>query len=72
MISDDSHITFGNSFQLSCIDAASIEALGMILTMDPGRQNLTLHSGSIKVARVYFQPSPNMQVRIDGNLCLIS
>jgi len=62
MISDESQMTFGTSFQLSCVDAASIEALGMILTLDPGRQTLTLHSGSVKVARVYFQPSPNIQV----------
>jgi hypothetical protein len=34
----------------------------MILTVDPGRQTLTLYSGRVKVARVHFQQSPNIQV----------
>lgn len=65
MVSDDKgnhQVTFGATFQLTCVDAASIDSLGMVVTLDPGRIALTLHSGAIQVARVYIQPSPNIQV----------
>ena len=55
-------LTFGATFQLSCVDAVAVEKLGMVVTIDSGRQTLTLHSGSVKVARVHFQTSSNIQV----------
>ena len=66
MASDDKDVpqqlTFGTTFQLSCVDAVAVEKLGMVATVDSGRQTLTLHSGSVKVARVHFQTSSNVQV----------
>ena len=66
MTSDDGSqlLTFGTTFQIAAVDGACVDALGMILTLDPGRRTLTLHSGNVKVSRVYFNPSPNIQVDI--------
>ena len=60
---DNQLLTFGTTFEIGAADAASVESLGMILTIDPGRQTLTLHSGNVKVSRVYFHTSQNMQAK---------
>jgi len=76
MVSEDKEgpqqLTFGATFQLGCIDAASVESLGMVVTLDPGCQTLTLHSGSVKVARVHFQTGSNIQVVALQSLLLLS
>jgi len=36
---------------IDAVDAASVDDLGMILTVDPGQKTCTLFSGSVKVAR---------------------
>jgi hypothetical protein len=70
MTSDEGLLTFGTTFQISGVDGASIDSLGMVLILDPGRQTLTLHSGNVKVSRVYFHPSPNIQVSSNKNTIL--
>ena len=69
MTSDDGSplVTFGATFKIAAVDGAFVDSLGMILTLDPGRKTLTLHSGNVKVSRVYFNPSPNIQVCFQSN-----
>lgn len=44
-------LEFGTKFMIDAQDAASIDDIGMVITIDSGQKTCTLYSGSIKVAR---------------------